>query len=62
MDAGCYAKALQYASEARIKIIGKPCKSFFEQGLRELNMKKEEVFFKNINFIILLYSLHRLFT
>ncbi|VDD93731.1 unnamed protein product [Enterobius vermicularis] len=43
MDAGCYAKALQYASDARIKIIGKPCKSFFEQGLRELNMKKEEV-------------------
>uniref|UniRef100_A0A0N5ACT3 Phospholysine phosphohistidine inorganic pyrophosphate phosphatase n=1 Tax=Syphacia muris TaxID=451379 RepID=A0A0N5ACT3_9BILA len=43
MDVGCYAKGLQYATNARIEIIGKPSKSFFYQAIQSMNLTKDEV-------------------
>lgn len=45
MDVGCYAKGLQYATNARIEIIGKPSKSFFYQAIQSMNLTKDEVSF-----------------
>lgn len=43
MDVGCYARALQHATDARIEIIGKPKEAFFVSAIEDMNLCKDEV-------------------
>jgi len=42
MDAGCFVKALEYASGKMAKIIGKPSKDFFHLACKSLNVKPNQ--------------------
>ncbi|VDM37045.1 unnamed protein product [Toxocara canis] len=43
LDVGGFAKALQYATDARIITIGKPAESFFMTAIDDMGLSKEDV-------------------
>lgn len=45
LDVGSFVKALQYATDAEVVIIGKPTKSFFMSAVEDMKLQTDEVFF-----------------
>uniref|UniRef100_A0A0M3HY40 Phospholysine phosphohistidine inorganic pyrophosphate phosphatase n=1 Tax=Ascaris lumbricoides TaxID=6252 RepID=A0A0M3HY40_ASCLU len=43
LDVGGFAKALQYATDARIVTFGKPAESFFLAAIKDMRLSKDEV-------------------
>ncbi len=43
LDAGVFVEALEYASQSRAVIVGKPAPQFFQLALESLNLSSEEV-------------------